>query len=517
MRGFKQVIVTCRTQFFPDHKIDHELDRVVLGGFKCRFQYLSLFSNEQVDLFLSKRYPWRRLWLHPDREKFRQAETVVFSMKSLKMRPMLLSYVDSLRKLPVEHSSNAYRIYDHLMSEWLGREAQKISAIGASEQTVRAACRRLAEHLHCEHKTSISLAELESFLAKDDRAFRAIKAFEFAGKSLMNKQTGERYRFAHRSIQEFLVAERLVLEEGDREIVLTDQIAAFLEARLGEDPERHGRALPWARIHCDLDFVEIAPRVVGFAIPRIGEVPLWMEIPAGKFVMGSDRGGDNEKPRHRVEITSPFRIFTTPVTNKLFQLFRPDFEPHAWDGVSAAELPFHPAVKVDWNDARNFCDWLAERYDWAKGARLPTEAEWEYACRAGTTTEYWSGSDTKDLDRVGWYADNSSGRTHRVGEKTANAWGLHDVHGNVWEWTLGPWRSSCEGRSDVRHDPSDFKSLDLAAAASAPGDAGRVICGGSFVSTAAGCRSAFRNYRSPRFVNRDLGFRVVVPVPRADH
>ena len=243
--------------------------------------------------------------------------------------------------------------------------------------------------------------------------------------------------------------------------------------------------------------------------PLDGRVALWREIPAGGFVMGSDRGRDNEKPRHRVEITSPFRLAAVPVTNAQFQAFRPDFKPHAWNGGSADELPFHPAVKVNWDDAEKFCEWLADQYDWAKGARLPTEAEWEYACRAGTTTEYWSGDSEQDLSRVGWYGEGSEGTTHPVAEKEPNPWGLYDVHGNVFEWTLTHW----DGQSDY----SEFKGGRKIDPSASPADlaghprAGRVVRGGSFWISADRARSAYRSGLGPALRGRDLGFRVLLP------
>lgn len=137
------------------------------------------------------------------------------------------------------------------------------------------------------------------------------------------------------------------------------------------------------------------------------------------------------------------------------------------------------------------------------GARLPTEAEWEYACRAGKSTEYWSGDSEKDLAPVDWYKENSGGRTHAIGEKETNPWGLYDVHGNVLEWTLSPWTEDYSGQLDVRHDHLDLASWDLVAAAAAPGGANRVIRGGSFEYTAGRCRSAYRYLDSPE-VLQDL-------------
>ncbi len=139
--------------------------------------------------------------------------------------------------------------------------------------------------------------------------------------------------------------------------------------------------------------------------PLDGRVPLWREIPAGRFWMGSPEGeGDNdERPRHEVVLTTPFRIGAVPVTNAQYAAFDPEHQATPWEGVSAAELRFHPAESVTWFAATSFCRWLAAHAPWARGARLPLEEEWEHACRAGTETRYWSGDDEAGLERVGWY------------------------------------------------------------------------------------------------------------------
>src|SRR6185295_2030859 len=169
--------------------------------------------------------------------------------------------------------------------------------------------------------------------------------------------------------------------------------------------------------------------------PKDGRVPLWREIPAGKFWMGNpedENTRNNEKPRHRVTIARSFAMSAVTVTNAQFQAFDPSREPIAWEGVPSVLL--HPVVDVTWYEAVTFCRWLASCFPWARGARLPLEEEWEHACRAGSETRYWSGEG--GLGRIGWYDKNSGSRTHRVGEKDASPWGLYDVHGNVWEWTL---------------------------------------------------------------------------------
>jgi formylglycine-generating enzyme required for sulfatase activity len=245
-----------------------------------------------------------------------------------------------------------------------------------------------------------------------------------------------------------------------------------------------------------------------------GRVPLWREIPPGRFWTGSkeeEEGGyGDERPRHEVTIARPFRCGVVPVTHAQYAAFDPGHPVESWEGVARAELTQHPVIKTTWYEAVSFCRWLSSVFPWARGARLPAEEEWEYACRAGMECRYWSGDSEEDLARVGWYDVNSEDRTHRVGEKPANPWGLYDVHGNVWEWMLSPWMESYEGREKgLTFDPSAVDA-DLAAS-EAPGGGWRVVRGGCYWDDAVVARAAYRNHRYPGVGFGGLGFRVVLP------
>ncbi len=238
-----------------------------------------------------------------------------------------------------------------------------------------------------------------------------------------------------------------------------------------------------------------------------GELDLWCEIPAGTGWIGSPEGEkgrhDREGPRHQVEITRPFWMSAVPVTNAQFGAFDPE--------KANADRPDHPVVEVSWDDATAFCHWLAEERDF-KGARLPTEEEWEYACRADRSTAYWNGDTEADLAKVGWYESNSGRSTLAVGEKPANSWGLYDVHGNVWEWTASPWKDYSRQATGLTVDPAETPA-DLAAASPR---VRRVFRGGSFWGTAQFARSAYRNHWNPGVRNVDLGFRVLLPFAPSD-
>ncbi len=219
-----------------------------------------------------------------------------------------------------------------------------------------------------------------------------------------------------------------------------------------------------------------------------------LRIPGGKFLMGSpedEEGRDpDEGPQHEVELDD-FYLGRAPVTNEEYGRFlqaNPDArEPAEW-GNRKYNQPKQPVVGVSWNDATAYCDWA--------GLVLPTEAQWEYACRAGTTTRYWSGDSEEDLARVGWYAGNSGDQLHPVAEKPANPLGLYDVHGNIWEWCRDGWGQY--GRDPVE-GPEGERQVS--------GSGYRVSRGGGFVSGARIARSAYRLNDHPSYRWHYRGFR----------
>jgi formylglycine-generating enzyme required for sulfatase activity len=153
-----------------------------------------------------------------------------------------------------------------------------------------------------------------------------------------------------------------------------------------------------------------------------------------------------------------------------------------------------PVEQVSWEDAQEFCKKVSEKT--GSVVRLPTDAEWERACRAGTKTTYYTGDAETDLDRAGWHARNSKSATHPVGQKTPNAWGVYDMHGNVCEW-CGDWYG--DYARGAQRDPTR---------AAAGEDC--VLRGGSWDDTPGLCRSAFRNWSLPDSRIIYFGFRVVV-------
>jgi len=245
-------------------------------------------------------------------------------------------------------------------------------------------------------------------------------------------------------------------------------------------------------------FASVVVCVVVIAICGCGRSPesarsIGMEfklIPAGTFTMGE---GDEA---HEVTLTRPFKMGVHEVTQA-------QYEQVMGNNPSKFNAAENPVEMMSWDDAVEFCRRLSELpSEKAVGNiyRLPTEAEWEYACRAGTTTQFSFGDDDSDLGNYAWYAENSlyaensAPTTHPVGSKLPNAWGLYDMHGNVWEW--------CQ---DWDGDDSSGSFTDPDGPASG---SHRVLRGGSWGGSAALCPSAYRIMHYPSERYSDFGFRV---------
>jgi len=280
------------------------------------------------------------------------------------------------------------------------------------------------------------------------------------------------------------------------------------------------------------------------AAPRAGDVivnSLGMKFayipftgPEG-FLMGSpatEKDRETNETQHKVVLTQGFYLGVHEVTVGQFRQFvtaekyRTEAErdgkggygwtgtkwqvksEYTWGNPGFTQTDAHPVVHVSWNDAQAYCKWLSQKE--GKTYRLPTEAEWEYSCRAGSTTTYQCGNDPEGLAQVGNVADASSRKqlnvptiaaddgsvfTAPVGKYQANAWGLHDLHGNVHEWCVDGYGDYPPGTVTNPAGPSEASH--------------RVIRGGSWSSLPQGCRSASRVRYAPELRAGFLGFRVV--------
>lgn len=238
-------------------------------------------------------------------------------------------------------------------------------------------------------------------------------------------------------------------------------------------------------------------------------------IPPGTFLMGSpnhERGRYLDEDQVRVTITNPFLISKTPVTQGQWKEVM-GTEP--WTETDRVEYgDEYPAVFVSWDDAIAFCDRMTA---WARHQsllpeesvfRLPTEAEWEYACRAGTTTAFSFGDDDHLLPEYGWFAGNTTAEhyAHRVKQKKPNRRGLFDMHGNVWEWCFDYY-------APLRGGTNPCGPPDRSEPVYSDGTSFRVFRGGSWRVDANMCRSANRDFHVPSSRDRVLGFRFVIGHP----
>ena len=235
-----------------------------------------------------------------------------------------------------------------------------------------------------------------------------------------------------------------------------------------------------------------------------------------------------EAPRHRVKISKPFYLAMYQVIQAEYekvmganpsaftetQVDVSTFQPSLSNSEAKARVSDvkkvlgkdtrrHPVETVNWDEAMEFCRKLsampAERAA-RRVYRLPTEAEFEYACRAGTTTRWYCGDDEASLADVGWFNKNAGGMSHPVGEKKPNAWGLYGMHGNVYQW-CSDWFSADYYKQSPPSDPTG-----------PPAGSNRVVRGGNWFRDSSFCRSAYRNAHGPASRERHVGFRVVVAV-----
>ncbi|MGV8136004.1 MAG: formylglycine-generating enzyme family protein [Mangrovibacterium sp.] len=234
-------------------------------------------------------------------------------------------------------------------------------------------------------------------------------------------------------------------------------------------------------------FQDFTETIAGVSIDMVA-------VQGGTFSMGSNEGGDDEKPAHRVTV-SDFYMGKYGVTFVQYDAYceaagksKPDDE-----GFGRGN---RPVINVSWNDAVAYCRWLSQKT--GKTYRLPTEAEWEYAARGGNKSRGYKYPGSNTIDNVGWYRENSGHETHPVGQKQPNELGIYDMGGNVWEWCSDWHDESYYGGSPQNNPTGPLSGSD------------RVLRGGSWYVNATFCRVSFRYYYDPGDGSYDYGFRLVL-------
>lgn len=282
----------------------------------------------------------------------------------------------------------------------------------------------------------------------------------------------------------------------------------------------------WTKVAAEADLTITLPGGVPMYFRRI---PGTAEagLPKG-FLMGSRGENGDEEPQHRVIIPHAFYMAAFSVTQAQWKAvareamkLRERLEPSHFKG------PDHPVEQVSWYDCQDYCSWLTATWGGLEAkwkdklssefkhphASLPAEAWWEWACRGGTETKYWSGDGESVLAEVGWYEENSNNSTQPVGKLKPNGHGLYDMHGNVWEWCEDVYDENAY-RKRVAGWKAQVWTEELAGIGEEEQNPHRVLRGGSWDFTAWGCHSAFRFGNGPVGRYGIFGFRVcLVPGP----
>ena len=222
-------------------------------------------------------------------------------------------------------------------------------------------------------------------------------------------------------------------------------------------------------------------------------------IPPGEFDMGV-KDGDKDAPLHRVRLTEPFYLGTYEVTREEWEKITKHKQSNYFPGAR------QPINYIKWYDSQNFLAKLNKAEGITNSVamyRFPTEAEWEYAARAGTKTRYYTGDTEADLDKAGWYEKNSGGATHPVGEKAPNAFGLYDMLGNVWEWCGDFYDPEYYTKSPPENPPGQKGEYPYEYT---------ILRGGSFAFSANFCTTWHRDHSEAERTFKHIGLRVALPI-----
>jgi formylglycine-generating enzyme required for sulfatase activity len=502
VRDFREVVITSRTQYFPEPKSDSyelKIPRFDEKGFhKLAKLYLSPFDGKEIKRYLNKKYGVLKFW---NRKKRRSAAAIVNNSPKLMVRPMLLSYIDYLVESNQGFKNN-YQIYETLIDKWVEREANKrkhqTSAREKFKQDLHQYSRLVAVEIYRQRQQTAMLhLRKEAALAIARTNKIDLQDYEITGQSLLTRDAEQNWKFAHKSILEYFIAKQALENFG------------FLK---------------------EVDFAGM-----DMALQFYREIAEYLFIKGGIFLMGSPEsevGREKKEPQHQVKV-SDFYIAKYPVTIAQFETFimESNYQTDAdkgggskiWTGkdwqtktgvnwrcdVKGGEQKDkqHPVIHVSWNDATEYCKWLSKKVNAI--FRLPTEAEWEYTCRAGTTTPFNTGDNltTEQANYDGNYPYNKNPKgkylqkTTPVGSYPPNAWGLYDMHGNVYEWCQ-------DWYSDKYYD--EYKKKGIVENPAGPENGSdRVLRGGIWRGGAQYCRSAYRYSDAPINRNDYYGFRLV--------
>jgi len=508
---YHRVLISCRTRPLLDTAVyvaDHP-GQVRIGSHLCPLIILTPFDHEQVTHYLTKRFPNHPcdIFFHCSDSLREQAQHFVDGIHPAHFPSLLLAHIhDILATKPREF--DPYSLYLALFETWLARQEARLRTLPKKKladtdlKDLRTVLISIAVLL--QQKGEHRLSRAARYKLEQDRhlPIRNLRHMDTGAGSLLHRDTAGNLRFVHRTIQEFLVAHGILIGQADliRDTLrITDQLTAFLKAANATDfqlPKQLGSLqsfMPTPEFHF-YDRMTDGSRG-----------PAMQPIPVSEFLMGSPKGkGDkSEYPQHHVRIAAPFALGTWPVTFDEYDRFctatgRKKAPDQGWGRRR------HPAINVSWQDAIDYCAWLSRETGYHY--RLPSEAEWEYAARAGTDTEYWWGDDFHDgsgIHRANCDdsdAGSDTRQTSIVGGFPPNPFGLYDTAGNLWEWTADCWHDNYQ---NAPTDSCVWGEENL-------GDCTqRVVRGGSWNNAPFELRSASRSrYYASDATYSLLGFRL---------
>ncbi|MCI5123783.1 MAG: hypothetical protein D3925_04730 [Candidatus Electrothrix sp. AR5] len=506
---FYRVIISCRSHFFPAMTPNStgRLRVRALSGYNCPILYLAPFADHQVHQVLHKQLTrntenfigFQRFGV--DRQKEKAARLLV-GLGELGERPLILQHLKSLLKIEAHRIRDAYTIYESLIQHWLEQQVDVLKESGCRCPPERIELFngyiRLARWMEEHGRSEIGEKELQELFC--EKAEICQFAHCSPDPALLKVTTKNRYRFTHITYREFLLAHALIYDSKPFSVALraTDQMVRFLDLAHGITDYVNRLNLaefnPFRYAETYRTMFSWKDRL-GRVRNRIMKGPEMIMLPGGRFKMGDIQGdgSGDARPVHEVQLDN-FALSRYPVTFEEYDLYCMATG-HRRPSDSGWGRGQHPVVDVSWQDANNYCDWLSMVT--GRPYRLPTEAEWEYGCRAGTDTVYFFGNDARFLQEYAWYADNANSTTHPVGQKKANSWGLYDLYGNIWEWCADSYKEDYYTGLPM-NNPSGAEQ----------GGVGRVLRGGSWDSGERFIRSSFRFRLSPGLRIIRVGFRV---------
>lgn len=477
-RNFCEVVMTCRTQYFPgqeDDPYELKIKRPDEKGYYILNKlYISPFNEKEVKQYLNKKFGYLPL---RNRAKKKRAAQVVGQARHLVMRPMMLSYIDYLLEDNRSYRSD-FDIYETLIEKWLERETKKrkqLSDQKAFKDNLRLVSQQTAVAIFHNWQADNRLyLTKEQALAIATKHEIELKPEEVTGQSLLTCDGLGYWKFAHKSILEYFLAKEAVENRGFNNrpnFTGMDMAKRFLEEKIPEN---------------------------------------FVFIEGGEYVMGG--GGCNRDESYQAGLSN-FWINKYPVTQAEYVEVVGKSNPSQFKNKDR-----NPVESISWKDAINYCNLLNKKHGFSatydthghlldvegqvttnigkvRGFRLPTEAEWEFAARGGKQSKGYEYSGSENVEEVAWFSGNSNGKTHPVGNLKPNELGLYDMSGNVWEWCYD-WYG-------------DYPLLRIENPIGLKSGSNRVVRGGSWFYDARDCRTAPRYYNDPDYRSYNLGFRLV--------